>query len=805
MQASTGQFAAVVAGASATVEHSVTLTLPTAAAAYRDVTLAVEQITVDRQLTTDMPDGTRLITGYPAAITHITLSGLVDQSDASKTIAWLLNPEETTSPLYRSDALDSPVVVQAGLWLPGVAAPEMFTLFTGTVDDYTVDVQGGTVTLDCLDYRSQFASTPPLPLGAFSSDVVAATYKPNALGQLLTSAWVLNYLCESLGLYTSPPPRSQAVFRQTNHGGAWPELGWNATHITGSNYLPDTPAYSGATWVPGKFATQVPTNSFSQYYNSPPVGNANGTIAGDIGSSGQQWFTECWIQPITSSYSPPGDAFLVTLQGAPSSVRIDLGAAPAVVGGPLVPYAKVITGAGPTTSTVSPASLTVPNDGQWHYLSIQFHFTSTTAYMVTFTVDGSSQVANGTHGAAVAAACPIVLAAPQHAMPCESIQVTNETAPPSNNGFVPSPLVDLDPSLNQLTAVPDVTGQDGWSVIQQIAQAEGGICGFTELGVFQFINRATLATQSDQRTITPTYSLKTLDQEMGNSFVRNHIQLPVNALQVQAPSTIWDTGSTVHVVDPHGTLVLYVTTDNPVAQVDTVGTVMPSGGGTPGLSYYRACTAPNGQGNNSTNLTMTVTQLDPTTLLIRVSNPNPTPRWLVSPTDPAFPAGSIGTPILRVGGVNITPLATPAESGGQTGGTLIADAQWPPLMPDGSGGAVTNPRGEKLLPLASNAFVQDPNSAQMYADDILIDLYRPRPLWRRTSIVLDPRLQLGDRVLIQDPDTTKVDGSALIIGMHATISRTDWNQSLDLRSIGAPGGWILGVPGKSELGVTTYV
>jgi hypothetical protein len=259
------------------------------------------------------------------------------------------------------------------------------------------------------------------------------------------------------------------------------------------------------------------------------------------------------------------------------------------------------------------------------------------------------------------------------------------------------------------------------------------------------------------------------------------------------------------VVPPGKTTTIFVTTDNPVAKIDTVGQVMPSGGGTPGLSYYRACYAPNGVGSSVTNLTMTVTQLGSAQLKISVTNPNSAPVWLVSPTDAAFPVGSIGTPILRVGGVNITSIATPAENGGTAAGTLVADEQWPPLQPDGTGGAVSNPRGEQLLALSSNPFVQDPVAAQTYGSDMLIDLYQPRPLWRRTAIVPDPSLQLGDRVLVQDPDTTMVDGAALIIGSHITASRTDWGQTLDLRSVGAPGKWILGVAGKSELGSTTYL
>lgn len=770
---------------------------------YQDVTLAAESISVDRQLVTDMPDGTRLITGYPAASAQVTLSGYVDQTPgASKSIAWLLNPAEPTSPMYRSDALGAPIIIQAGLYVGGAAAPELFTIFTGTVDDYTCDMEAGTVTLTCLDPRTKLTSAPPLPAGVFSSDVVADTYLAGAKGQLLTPAWVLYQMCENLGLYASPPPRTNVAFRQTNHGAAWPEIPWPAAYTVAS--------LTGTDWTAGKFAAQVPVNSFTQFYNSPPAGNPNGVIPGNIGASGNAWFFECWVKPDSSTAATvsPNTALHLTLNNTAGSpgVELEMGAVAASIGAALTPYAFVFLLPSSATTQVT-SSTTIPNDGAWHYYAAHFRWVDTTHFTVTFYVDGTSNTQNGTLSAAATANIGPLTALVQHLVPTESIQVTNELAPAlSNNAFVASQMVDIDPSLNQLTTIPDLTGQDAWGTIQQIAQAEGAIAGFDELGVFRFVNRESLRQQTDQRTITPKYSLKSLDQEMGLSFVRNHIQVPVNLLQVQAPGTVWDTGSTVHTVGANSTSVLYVTTDNPVADVDTVGEVMPSGGGVAGLSYYRACTAPNGHGNTRTNLTMLVTQTGPSSLTIQVINPNPQPVWLVSPTDAAFPSGSIGTPILRVGGVNITPIATPpVEGGNAAAGSIVADEQWPPLQPDGTGGAASNPRGEQLLVLSANPFVQDGDSAQAYGSDLLIDLSRPRPLWRRTAIVTDPRLQLGDRVLIQDPDTTMVDGSALIVGSHVTVSRTDWNQTLDLRSVGAPGSWILGVAGKSEMSQTTYV
>jgi len=101
--------------------------------------------------------------------------------------------------------------------------------------------------------------------------------------------------------------------------------------------------------------------------------------------------------------------------------------------------------------------------------------------------------------------------------------------------------------------------------------------------------------------------------------------------------------------------------------------------------------------------------------------------------------------------------------------------------------------------------MQDLTAAQALAGGLLIDLYKPRPLWRNVQVVPDLSLQLADLVTVIDPVTTKVDGTALIVGAHMTASGGDWSQTLDLRATGTPGSWILGVAGKSELGVTTYL
>lgn len=774
---------------------------------YQDISLTVDSLTVDRQLTTDMPDGTRLITGYPAASAQLTLSGLVDQTDASKSIAWLMNPANSASPLYRSDALGSPLTIQAGVYTPGNATPELFTVFTGSVDDYTVDPQAGTVTLVCLDDRTQLAKFPAIPAGAFSDDLTASKIGTGSIGQMFTSGWVLNLLAESLGYYTSPPPRNQCAFRMTGHGGAWPELGWNATasvyspaFTDGSNNILD--AADGG-FTTGKFSTQVPNRVIAQYVASPITGLPDGTIAGTVGPTGNSWFFECWVQGRTSDtiVGPNGVAVNFALSTHTAPTVVDLGAAATSLGSALRPYVSVFSS--PSFVTINPASLTIPNDGTWHYFAVAFQFTSTTAFSATWYVDGATQTNTGTVGTAVASSDTIDQATFVAWTPSESVQVTNEPGtPPSNNGYTPSTRVAFDPSLNNLTVVPDVTGQDAWNVIQQIAQAEGAVAGFDELGVFRFTNRDTIGSQASQRTITPTYSLKTLQQELGNSFVRNHIQLPVNSQQVQPASTVWALSSRYGVTGGT-TQTIIVSFPNPVVNMDAKASVMPSGGGVAGLSYYRAASHADGSGIEISNLTVTIAQLNSTTAVISIRNPNLGVVWLLSPVAGAYPPSSDGQPCLVIGGQFVAPVASANDATNPTTNTAVtADSQWPPAV---DGGAITSPRGEQLLALSGNTFIQDQAAAQSFTDDLLLDLYQPRPLWRNVQIVADPSLQLADLVTVADPVTTLLNGTALIVGVHLSVTTSDWTQTLDLRATGMPGKWILGVVGSSEISVTTYV
>jgi hypothetical protein len=734
-----------------------------------DWSLAVDSLVVDRQLTTDMPDGTRLITGYPSARADVTLSGMVDPADARKTVAWLLNPAEPTSPMFRRDAAGSPVVIQSGLELPGSAAPELFTIFTGQVDDYTVD-DDGTVTLTCLDYKTKISGPVMLP----------SVYDDNTGdGRTLSAQFPLDALLRNEDIYSWPAQRTNCVLAAGMRGNAYAELGGTLTSLSRWTGITDPLFEQGASAGMGLTGRAV-------YALSPTItGNTTPISA------------ECWFD----YQGDPG------AQGAPSIQ----------VSSPATSTTVTFTADDTTMSAVIDVDGTAP-----HIVTLTVNLPKASGYhgwQLTWTTTSVSLLA-WRGGASGGPASSAITTRPATVFTTATVQASTGTVSAAattnvidsvqlftlynvawNNAFTPGAV--LDASLNWLTVVPDTSGQDGWSVIQQIAQAEAAVAGFDELGVFRFINRISIQLTPAVRTITPTYSLKSLQQEVGLSMIRNHIDVPVAPVQVQPFSIVWAAAEAI-IIEGRATRRTTVTTDNPVVGLATTTGVINGGGlGSmpPYISGYRASKNPNATGA-VTNLTMTVRQVSSTQIEVTVVNPNAFRVYLISPTGVGYPASSDGLPCLVLTGHFATPSALTPDSTEPTSAGLTVDSQWPPAS---EGGAATNPRGDQLLSVNANPWIQQPIEAQRFADDLLVDLYKPRPLWRNVAVVADPRLQLTDRVTVTDPDVSMVDDDALCIGVHTTLSKTDWSQALDLRAMSTPGGWLMGVVGRSEMGVSTYV
>jgi hypothetical protein len=788
MQTSTVAYGTVVTGNDANVALKVTITWPAAVpSSYRTLgDYSVVSCKPNRTTASDMPANTRYVEGVAAADCTITLDGQLDPTDDTKTIAWLLGQYQTTSPMYRADGLGLPVTVDMGvltsdptMTTAGYEGVEFVRVFTGVIDDYTVNMQAGTVDLTCLDNRSKLTTAPALPAGVVD-------YNPYSAGLVqpgLTGQYPMAALLRNGGIYTSPAPRPNLQFFASMHGSVWPEV-CNGT-VSQAAWL-FTRVFTDYVWSAGIFSQQVPNQVQITASLASPISL---TVGGGF-------FIEWW-QKATNAQFNYGAHLVLTTSDA-SSITFDTRDTGASTVAPRVTY--VVQGAAGVTAT---PAITAPTSAN-NYFAVLVSFPSSTQMTVKTWANGSSATSTVT----VPSISTVVPAATLSMLsfgPVEGVQLTTETSPTTwgmNNGFVPTAV--LEPSLNLLTALPDVTGQDAWQVIQALAEAEQGIAGFDENGLFAFRNRHSIQSATSVRTIDRNSSLATFTALTAQAQLINHVQIPVNKLSVSPKSWVWSApdiitvprgGNYSQVVDCGDPVIALATTDSGRA---------PAGQSPDGNTYWRACTQPNGAGPEvTTGVTVTAAQIAPTQIRVTITNANAYPIYMVTPIGVGYPSTSNGQPLVLIGGQFVTTTAQAGDAAAalSTSSGVLTDSQFPPLVPDG--GAKASPRGEKLLTLPSNVWVQQVITAQAFSDDLLADLCVRRPEWSVTLGIADPRLQRGDRVTVVDPDTTGMTGEDAIVFEIDTDEQ--WNQTLAMRACAPPGGWILGVAGHSEIGATSAV
>lgn len=728
-----------------------------------DVGLSVTSLTIDSSTTTDMPAGTRYAAGYPAVSCDFTLAGIVDPTASPVlTAAALFGPYQTGSPLYRRQIIGTAVTVDVAV-LAGtstVSSPEWLRKFTGTVDSFIVDPVAGTVQFTCADYRNRLRSIPETP-----PVVTVPAYNAG-----LTSEFAVDYVLRAAtnyGISTWPAPRANCVLAAGLRASLWPEVGkLNTTdsqpdpQFSQSGYGSGLSGFdtdngtllTGTTWdLASAPTTDVMVECFVSGID-PATGGSAGIAVGDV---------------IPVSAADP------TLYVAGMQVQIDQTGVNTYFGG------------APQTLSTTPAAGT-------HYVAVHVHYNSaTTTWSGTIWFDGTSQAFSTTSGDPVAdrpSGWSSVSVAFVHAGAAVSgLQVTTETSPASNGGFVPTAY--LDESLNTLQVVPELSG-DPWQVLQSIADAELAVAGFDEFGVFRFTNRDTLHSSPAVRTVTAAESLKTVTIESSAASQANHVQVPYTAWVYQSAGLVF-TLQDKWKVPRHSTFSWIITLDTLAVSTDGTGAVLPNSHATSdGNTWYRASTTAAGATAHPGPLTVTVRQLSSSTVVVTVVNGAGSDAWLVSPA--VYTDVSQGDPALWIGGLPVIQA-----------GEVTADWQYPDAA---NGGAASGPFGDVAVALSSNAWIQDQDSAQTLAQDLGVDMYTQRPDLTQMDIVPDPTLQLMDRVRITDPDVSGVDEYAVIWGQTLTLDGDQgMSHQIDARTTTAPGLWILGVTGRSELGVTTYV
>jgi hypothetical protein len=760
MLAASTNFATMIDGQEIVCDLRVTLTLP--GGVYPDVTLAVDSLHIEAAITTDMPSGTRLEVGYPKIDADITLSGLVDQTDETKTAAWLFGPwgpkaasDGSVSPLYRANVLYSPVTVDIGLVPAGAAGtPELLRKFTGYIDHVTVDPINGTVSLTCLDSHTKLRALPTTPAA-----IIAPPMNTGTTSEFVLDALV--YRASNGAIGTRPATRPSCVLNAGLRTSLFPDVGYQY----GQNMQPQ--------YAPGAFGSAL-------QWDAAGVGIFGFTTAAPVGNT---FFMEYWTT--LAQADPFAPLIGMSDAGSTNTMGVQVTSTTFRVWAP-----------GNGTATPDFVWSFGSIDNHAHYVAVKWtQAPGSTAWSATLYLDNRTQAASGTATAARTANAwntALVQTKSGGVATVEALQVTNETAPAVNYPFTPTAV--LDPSLNTLQAVPAYSG-DPWAIIQQIADAELGVAGFDEAGVFRFYNRNTLRSSAVVRTITSTTALMSLASALAASELVNRAQITTQpwtftagglAYQATTAQKITKKSTQTFVIDLGDTLIGQISQTPP--------TTLPNGhSSTDGFSYFRASTTKNGTAEAVLAPgAVTLQQTDASHVQVTVTNPYSYDVWLVSPAN--YTDIPVGTPALWISGTSA------AQAAGN-----VADVQFPPVNPDGTGGAVSTQAGEVGYAISDNPWVQDDATAQQLAQDIVADMYFPRPSLTGVSTVADPRLQLIDRVILQDPDVTNIAEHAVIFGWALDWSTSGaLEMSTDVRTVAPPGGWIGDVVGRSEGDLTTW-
>jgi hypothetical protein len=805
---------------------------------YRDLTLALEGANVDRSVTTDVPAASRLIAGYPAASCNLTLSGLIDPADETKTAAWLFDPWNSESPLHGIDLTGSTVVLETGFDYDD--GPELLPVFTGEWDDCTVDHTTGVVTIACVDYRNKLRSAPILPAVAAQMDVPELS--PQGLCTCypgLHAEWVIDTLLRANGVNLGPPPRQDCSFYASFCGSAYPQLfrpwgypvqanpsgvyGWDAGERT------DQPM----AFVPGHFypttcrdveirAGLYPTN------DSPTIGF----------DEGDGWFIELWCDFGYAAAALADPTSQGTVNGPQIAIEATDGSALLVHEHGLWIMPDITGYATLDEWLANPMWSFQLADGTFGQ---SFHADTWTQISVQVTLDYSAnypskiaerkvvwingvQTLDWTEDVTRAETFGLIADTVYFTcgLPVECLQVTPELdGLPSR---FTAQTARFDPSLNNLAATPalqsvpdpnsvDPTSTaDPWQIWQQLADAELAVAGFDERGQVSFTNRQTIGQAPVVRALTTRESIKTIQSRSATASVTTWLRQNISVVSRSDYKAVWSAGDSagddVMYLDPGQSYQLNVTFEQPVVGLSTaIASPLPNSAPnkTNPFSGYRANTKIDGSGTVINNLTIWIWQTSPTTAQLILSNPNPFRVYLVTPS--GYTDQEQGAPCLKIGGefLTISSEANTRSDSTSAAAHTFVEAVWPPLQPDTFGVVPTPPTGTRFQQLPDTPWMQDVATGQSLVTDELADTYRTRPLFQGVAVVADPSLQLLDKVQLQDQDGNRMDEPGLIVGIHLTLSKTDCSQSLDLRATTSPRSWVMGVPGRSEMGVTTYV
>ena len=697
-----------------------------------DLSADVVSVDLSRDLTTDLPPEAKLFSGSAAAEATIILAHRDPAGDPAKHAAWYYSPLNSASPLFGYKRKGAPVTLEYGFVTS--AGPEYVTVLTGRVRSLKVVSGGRYAELRISDGSEDMRRQVTLPMVIADGDVTgAAVIRPG-----LNTVFMADWTARACGYYASPPPRSGCKFSATMHGSGQPEVGTIEEHHgeNGSTlaYSPTPTFPSSAKWVQGINTDGSSGQAMRYFLGGSGVISTNNT---------RELLMEGWFKFNSTGVDQPLiTVFENTLTSAPF---ITLWRDATGTGGRLQVSFNRAGADNTNRSTGASGPAISPGTASWHYYAAQCSFTST-GVDVTLRYDGTTT-------GPITVATPSVTGAPE----ClkvqvgrgrvaayadgnfnglsEAVQVTTESTTTTwNNAYTPNAEIRGSVNIdNRLVATPGAVSEQGWTLLQEIAKADFATAGFTETGTLFYWPRDRWTTSpytTSQRTLSSSTALTELETTEAIDQVRNRVTLNTRVPEVTDQKTVWKLAGRKR-IPASSSIVVWARLEEPAGNIDT----SVANGAALGSSRYMAGTQLDGQGSQVNNLTFDVEVISPTRIKTTVTNPNAFTVYLAA--DENQSATYSGKPYYWLDGQSVT------FSTETTGGNEYAEATDATSITD---------YGEQLLEVPDSDFRQDADDIQTIADDLVADLADPGPALSDVPIVGDPRLQLGDRVTIADPE-----------------------------------------------------
>lgn len=765
-----------------------------------DLTPDVVSISIDRSLSTDLPAEVKLFTGYSTAEATVALSRQVSAPTVTSTAlpydapiaydaavtydgsgftstpgplvhtTYYYSPFNSNSPLFGKRRMNAPVRISLGF--AGTAGPEYLVVFTGRVRSIEIDAANREVTMTLGDLAETMRKQVSLPMVIADGETASTTVSPG-----LNTTFLADYVARQCGYNASPPQRSNVQVSATMHGSGYPEVG-SIQNFHGANntmlaFSPTSGFPAPAKWVMALNKSGSDLQICSYVLSNQTAISTNNTDA---------CFFEAWVR-----FNQIGAADQAIMMAFRTGVAVPYVSLWVDTSGRL--QSNINRGGSDTvdrsTGVSGPSGFAA---NTWYYIAAYWAFTSS-GTKVWLRKDGST-TGPITVGAASVTNAPRINTlyvgrgsagsfADAHLDGLiEAVQFTSENSgtsnPPAfNDAFTPTATVMPDEA--NMVATPPTLKTEAWSILQQLAAAEFATVGFDEVGMFTYLTRKRWMQapyNQVQRTLDSRSALKELQSREAVDQIRNHVVARAVVPKVIDFTQIWIAG-TRYQVQPGGDKTIFMDLDNPCTNIDTVFNY--STDGSLG-SRYLAGTQRDGGGSQVSNLTFTTTILSPQKVKVVIHNPNGFVVWITADSDaPGIQANQVGKPYLVLFGqqVMFETVTNPTDTT-LTGSSVVSS--------DAQDATSISQYGEQLLELDDNPFRQDPDQVERLANDLLAQLKNPKPVLPSVDIVGDPRLQLGDRDTLSDPDGLILSRDFAISAVNTTFDASGLGQSIGVRA-----------------------